>query len=81
MEKESNTTKVGFLEAYNQLPAGIQGMVRNRIRKECEWEAHTTFYAKVNGTSPIKLPEWRVLREIFAEYGIDVFTGQTLKTA
>jgi hypothetical protein len=81
MKSENNTTKVGFSKAYDMLPAGIQASVRARIMQECEWVSSGTFYNKMNGVAPIKLPEWKVLQEIFGESGIDVFTGETLKTA
>ena len=77
MESVNNTETAGFLAAYEMLPAGIQSKVRERIQKECDWRSDFTFYGKVKGTARIKNPEWKVLEEIFADYGIDAHTGKT----
>jgi hypothetical protein len=81
MKSKNNTLNRGFLKAYDLLPAGIQSDVRNQIQKSCDWNADSTFYAKVKGTTPIKSPEWRVLEEIFQAHGIDVHSGKSLKSA
>ena len=79
MKEQNNTTNGGFSQAYKKVPAGALGLVRGRIMAECEWTSTATFYAKKTGKSNIKAPEWRVLVTIFAEYGINAFTGEYTK--
>ena len=81
MNKGSNTTIRGFQKAYQMLPAGEQDKVRDEIKKTCEWQ-HSTFYAKLNGNTPIKNLEWQALEEIFEAWNINARTGMYLtKTA
>ncbi len=79
MTTESNTTIRGFSEAYKKIPSGDLGFVRHRIMQECEWNSLATFYMKKSGGSKVKAPEWRVLNEIFSDYGIDAETGEYTK--
>ena len=43
----------GFSSAYYLLPSGAQETVREKIKDTCGWR-HSTFYAKLNGNTPIK---------------------------
>lgn len=81
MNTGNNTPNVGFLKAYNMLPAGEQAGAREEMMDTCDWTAATTFYAKLNGSTPIKKLEWAALESIFSKWNIDVRTGEYLKQA
>ena len=79
MKHKNNTTKRGFSEAYKKIPSGNLKALRTACMQECEWISVATFYDKKNGRVKISKPEWRTLGEIFAEYNIDVKTGEYIK--
>ena len=80
MNTVNNTTKRGFQKAYNMLPAGEQDRVREKIKETCDWQ-HSTFYAKLNGNTPIKKLEKAALEAIFKAWDIDVWKGEYLTKA
>lgn len=71
----TNTSLRGFVKAYNMLPAGEQDKVRAKIQHTCDWP-NSTFYAKVNGKTPLRKLEIGALDAIFTAWNIDVFTGK-----
>ena len=81
MNRANNTTKRGFLKAYNMLPAGEQARVKSKIMETCDWTAESTFYNKVNGNTPLKKLEVAALDAIFKAWNIDVRTGNYIKQA
>lgn len=60
------------------LPAGEQDKVKEKIKETCDWP-HSTFYAKLNGTTPLRKLEIAALKAIFEAWNIDLKTGEYLK--
>lgn len=78
MEYNTENTVHTFEKAFNSQPAWLQKMLRAKIIYRCGWESRTTFYNKLNGTTPIKPPEKAVIALLFAEHGIDSWSGDEL---
>ena len=63
--------KIGFKEAFNELPAGKVKEVKESICLEMGW-ANSTFYSKIKGARKLKPPERVILQSIFEGYGIEL---------
>lgn len=80
MESSNNTANRGFQKAYNMLPAGEQSKIRAKIMDTCDWNADSTFYAKLNGSTPLRKLEREALKAIFQVWNIDL-SGNYIKQA
>lgn len=72
MEINTENTLPDFKAAFEDLPFWKQKQLRKEIMFRCDWKSRTTFLYKLNGQTPIKLPERAVIRQLFKNYGIDV---------
>lgn len=66
-----------FSEGYYALPIGKVKDVKYRLMSELGWSI-STFHYKRRGETPIKEAEQLFIEELFAEYGIDAWTGKNL---
>ena len=79
MNKENNTTNVGFQKAWDLVPGGKQKETREKIMEMCEWKSRVTFYNKINGKAEATYPEMVVMKGIFEDFNIDMETGEYIK--
>lgn len=77
MIPETKTPYRTFNESYYSLPANAIKSVKHRMMTEMNWSI-STFHYKRRGESPIKPDEVGKIEKLFAEYGIDAWTGKTL---
>jgi hypothetical protein len=76
---ENKTTKSGGFEpGLLQLTVLQSKEVIVELKKI--FPVHSTFYCKRNGKNPFTPSEEIVVRQIFARYGIDAFTGQKIES-
>lgn len=68
-----------FIEAYRTLETSNIKTIREKIMRECGWNSRTTFYDKAKGIVPLRLPEEKIIKQIFLKENIDAFTGQPIR--
>lgn len=78
MEAEIVKIKRSWRIGYISLPAKHQGAIREKIMEELNWDYHMMRFRMVARVYMYKA-EVDKLREIFAEYNIDPFTGKALQ--
>ncbi len=65
----------GFAEAFENLPKRASLIVRRELQKRCHW-SQSSFYFKKSGESPLRENEIPVIRDVFARYHLDPWTGE-----
>lgn len=71
--------KRNFKKAYEALPVKLRKPLRMEIVKEAFFVNNlNSFYSKMNGKEAMTDIEWNKAKLIFADYGIDIETGQVI---
>lgn len=80
-EQTSNTEisvndEITFKIGWDMVPHSLMNEVKDKLMIVCGWGTNATFHNKRRGSTPITIAERNAIESIFAEYGIDAWTGQ-----
>jgi len=72
MSKKNNARiKICFNPSYMLLRVTEQSEFRDKVKKECNWGSDDVFGKKKNGNRSMLIEDWKIIKGIFADYGID----------
>lgn len=73
----NNTKGLSFKSAFDELNASNQRAVKRQLKVLTGW-SEPTFYSKIKSRTRLTILEQNVIRDVFATYGLDAWTGEKL---
>lgn len=79
MNKEKKTKKklISIKEAYDMIPSKYMSEVRQKLAYAKDIDV-SNINRVINGKTPVSPADMKAFEEIFAYYGIDVYTGRQI---
>jgi len=71
-------TKDGFILGFIMIPKKFIPKAPEQIMAKCKWLSGSTFSNKKTGKSVLTMQEDQDLREYFAQYNLNPYTGEYL---